>query len=117
MTKFLSDITPYIVELGKGNTQAYLSNLPENITISCEAWDHIRTSQHAILFINDECITSMQLIAKHENLAQPPIFKVAVKNHLIPGHLCKIHIVVIEYDGTENPNQSTSAPLKISVQE
>lgn len=113
MLKYLSEITPYIVDLK--NNEINLSNTSDYISITCEPWGHIRVSQQAILFINDECISSMHLSSKDENLALPPIFKISTKDHFVAGESYKIHIHVIEYDESDSPNQGTSADLLLNI--
>lgn len=115
MKKNLSQIVPFILELNNDTQEISITTAPEILHVTCLPWDHIRTTQHATLYIDNQSVASMQLLALEERLALPPVFRISTKVYFHPGQSYKVSIGVIEPDGTDNPNSSRSQSLIINV--
>ncbi|PWL19572.1 hypothetical protein DKP76_03250 [Falsochrobactrum shanghaiense] len=115
MNKNLSQITPFIIQNHIDNGHINISDIGNTIQFTCDPWEHIRTTQHATLFINSNAVASMQLISYKDRLASPPIFSLATANHFQSGQGYEIYIEVVEPDGSDNPNKSRSQSLFISI--
>ncbi|AIJ91925.1 hypothetical protein [Brucella abortus] len=113
MKKLLRDIKPFIID-NSDLDKVSISKSSKTI-ITCESWDHIRSTQIATLYINKAAITSIQLLSLNGRFAAPPVFSITTEKHFRPCESYEIFIEVTEPDGSDNPNQSRSASLIVDA--
>lgn len=115
MNKSIIEITPFIIELHNNAQEININTIQNTLHITCEPWSNIRTVQHATLYIDEKPVTSTHLVAQEGRLALPPVFEISTRDYFKPGQHHKIHIGVIEPDGSQNPNNNRSRTLTIKI--